>query len=567
MTGMKGLRSAFEPGTTRWVVRRSQWRAMGISERDMARPKIAVVNSSSGLSVCYQHLDELAALVAGAIRDAGGLPFEIRTAAPSDFITSAGRSARYLMPSRDLIVNDIEVAVEGAMLDGMVCLSSCDKTTPAHLMAAARLDVPTIIVVGGYQVGGRCAGRHTDIDDVYESVGAVSSGRLSLEDLTRMTDVAIDGPGVCAGLGTANTMHMLAEALGMTMPGSTPVRAGSERMTTAALAASHRIVELIRKDIRPRSILTPEAFHNAVAVDLAISGSVNSVRHLQATAVEAGLDVDVIGLIETLGSTIPTLTSVRPNGPHLVPDLERAGGTLGVLRQLRPRLELGARSVAGPELGSLLDAEAVADEQVIRPLGDPVSGEPGLGVLRGTLAPAGALVKIGAIPAGRRRFAGPARIFEAEEDAIEAIAAGSLRPGDVVVLRGLGPKGGPGTVFAASFVAALNGAQLASSVACVTDGELSGLNRGIVVGQVMPEAALGGPLALIEDGDIVGIDIDARALDVAVDPEVLAERRRSWTPPAPPTERSVLTQYWHLVQPLEVGAVLAPEPSTGREAG
>jgi dihydroxy-acid dehydratase len=242
---MERLRSNFAPGTTRWAVRRAQWSAMGISVADQEKPKIAVVNSSSKLSVCFAHLDDVAATVIDAVRAAGGLPFEIRTTAPSDFVTSAGREARYLMPSRDLVVNDIEAAVEGAQLDGMVLLSSCDKTAPAHLMAAARLDLPAVLVIGGYQRGGTYAGCSVDIDSVYESVGAVASGQLRVEELGAMADSAITGPGVCAGLATANTMHVLAEALGMTMPGSAPVRANSEPMFERATAAGRRVVELV----------------------------------------------------------------------------------------------------------------------------------------------------------------------------------------------------------------------------------------------------------------------------------------------------------------------------------
>ena len=554
---MTTLRSNFEPGTTRWAVRRSQWRALGIPAEDFEKPKIAIVNSSSSLSVCYAHLDSLAETVADEVRRAGGLPFEIRTTAPSDFVTSAGRSARYLMPSRDLIVNDIEVAVEGALLDGMVCLGSCDKTTPAQLMAAARLNIPTILVLGGYQVGGFCQGRETDIDDVYESVGALAAGSISLAELESMTEVAIEGPGVCAGLGTANTMHMLAEALGMAMPGSTPVRAGSGAMLDAARAAGRRIVELVIEDLRPRAIMSRAAFLNAVAVDLAISGSVNSVRHLQAVGVEAGLDVDIRELIEAAGD-VPTITAVRPNGHYRVADLERAGGTVAVMKQLGDLIRDEAVTVSGRTVGENLAAAQVVDADVIRDRDHPFALSSGLAIFRGSLAPDGAVVKVGAIPPELDAFVGPARIFDSEEDAIDAIGDGRVQPGVVAVLRGLGPKGGPGTVFAAGFAAALSGAGLASQVACVTDGELSGLNRGIVVGQVMPEAALGGPLALLHSGDLVTIDVRRHRLDVDVTPEELDRRRAAWTPPPPPTERGVLTQYWHLVQPLSDGAVMAP---------
>lgn len=319
------LRSNFEPGTTRWAVRRAQWSAMGLTQEEQHRPKIAVVNTSSRLSVCFAHLDDVAGVVADAVREAGGLPLEIRTTAPSDFVTSAGRKARYLMPTRDLIVNDIEAAVEGAQLDAMVCLSSCDKTTPAHLMAAARLDLPAILVIGGYQRGGTLAGCSVDIDTVYESVGALASGRMGVDELGRLADHAIKGPGVCAGLATANTMHVLAEALGMTMPGSAPVRANSRAMLARAADAGRRIVSLVDEGVTARQILTADALENAVEVALALGGSVNCVRHLTAVAQEADLDMDVVGTFERKGKDAVQLAAIRPNGSHQVWDLERVG--------------------------------------------------------------------------------------------------------------------------------------------------------------------------------------------------------------------------------------------------
>ncbi|MGH9118790.1 MAG: dihydroxy-acid dehydratase [Acidimicrobiales bacterium] len=558
------LRSNFEPGTTRWAVRRAQWRAMGIPAEDIDKPKIAVVNSSSQLSVCYQHLDGVSQVVQDAVRAAGGLPFEISTVAPSDFVTSAGREARYLMPSRDLIVNDIEVAVEGAVLDGMVTLASCDKTTPAHLMAAGRLNVPSIVVICGYQTGGLCDGRHIDIDDVYESVGTVVAGRMSVDELQAMTECAITGPGVCAGLGTANTMHILCEALGMAMPGSAPVRADSEPMWERAWEAGRRVVQLVVDDIRPRSVMTAQAIENAVVAALAVSGSVNAARHLQAIAVETGLDVDVYALIERRSTDVPQLCGIRPNGLHRVEDLERAGGTRALLRQLAARLHLAARSVSGHTLGELCAAAEVLDEDVVRPLDRPFSPRPGLTLVRGSLAPQGALVKLAAVPEERLVFKGPARVYDSELAAIAALGTHEIAAGDAVVLRGLGPLGGPGTVFAAGFVAALNGAGLASDVAVVTDGELSGLNRGLIVGQVMPEAAEGGPLALVTDGDAIAIDLDACTVDLDVPGTELATRRHRWTPPIPLAERSWLAQYQQLVRPLTEGAVLGAVPPKER---
>jgi dihydroxy-acid dehydratase len=547
------LRSNFEPGSTRWAVRRAQWRALGISPADMTKPKIAVVNSSSSLSSCYSHLDKLSATVQAAIRSAGGLPFEVRTVAPSDFITSAGRQARYILSARDLLVNDIEVMVEGALLDGMVCLASCDKTTPAQLMAAARLNLPTILVIGGYQATGFCGGRSVDIDDVYESVGAHATGELSLQDMCALADAAITGPGVCAGLGTANSMHLMAEALGMTLPGSAPVAAGSAQMVRLAADAGRRVIAMVEEDLRPRDILTPAAFRNAATLAVAVGGSVNCVRHLAAISAEAGLELDVIALIEKLGADTPLLTAVRPNGSHTVAQLDQAGGAGTVLKSLRDRIDLTVPTVSGAALGEQLASAADPDGSIVRNVDDPFADSGGLVVLRGSLAPDGALAKVSAFGGGTRRFAGQARVFADERTAIAAIADGRLREGDVAVLRGLGPRGGPGTVFAAGFVAALVGAGLSGRVAVVTDGELSGLNRGIVVGQVMPEAADGGPLALVENGDQIVIALDERRLDLAVDTSELRRREPQAPVPAPPGWLSI---YRSAVQPIQCGAVL-----------
>ncbi|MBN8914184.1 MAG: dihydroxy-acid dehydratase [Rhizobiales bacterium] len=551
------LRSNFEPGTTRWAVRRAQWLAMGYSEEDLLKPKIAIVNSSSKLSVCYAHLDDVCRVVEQAIRDAGGLPFEIRTVAPSDFVTSAGRQARYLMPSRDLLVNDIEVQVEGAELDGMVLLASCDKTTPGQLMAAARLNVPSVVLPCGYQLGGLCAGKEVDIEEVYKSVGSLKAGSISLADLKAMTCSAITGPGVCAGLATANTMHVLSEALGMALPRSAPIRAGSQALMENAARAGAAIVDLIMRDIRPRQILTPAAFRNALRVAVATGCSVNCVRHLAATASEAEMDIDIVAELEALNDT-PQITTVRPNGHHRIEDLDRAGGCRGVMRELADVLDLSVMTVTGKTLGENLADVPEPDRTFIRPLADPFRHEPGLTILRGTLAPDGAVVKVSAVPAEVRTFSGKARVFEDEAVAIKALETHSIKPGDVVVLRGLGPKGGPGTVFAASFMAALIGAGLGAGVAVVTDGELSGLNSGITIGQVMPEAAEGGPLGLVAEGDVISIDIGARRVDLEVPESELAARRAVWRAPDHSQIRGWLGQYAAMVQPLSKGAVLKP---------
>lgn len=553
------LRSNFEKGSTRWAVRRAQWIAMGIPEEDFMKPKIAVVNSSSTLSVCYIHLDEVSRTVQKAIRETGGLPFEIRTAAPSDFVTSAGLKARYLMPTRDLVVNDIEVMVEGACLDGMVLLSSCDKTTPAHLMAAARLNIPSIVVPCGYQLGGQCGGHDVDIEEVYKAVGTVATGHMSVDDLECWTRVAIQGPGVCAGLATANSMHVMAEALGMTLPGTTPIRAGSERLYEVASRAGATILDLIANDLRPRKILTASAVRNAVRVAISIGASVNVVRHLTAIAAEGELNLDVVGLFENLGKELKQITQIKPNGPDRIETFDAAGGTRAVQYQLRTVLETDAMTVTGKPLSEILKEPVRIDEAVIRPMNRPFRPEPGLVILRGNLAPHGAIMKISAVPGAMRKFSGPARIFDDEDAAIRELGAGRIRAGDVVVLRMMGPFGGPGTVFACSFMAALVGAGLGDQVAVVTDGELSGLNRGITVGQVMPEAARGGPLAVIREGETIHLDIDARRIDV--DATDLEKRVREWKLPERKLKPGWLSIYSEIVQPIENGAVLGHRDS------
>lgn len=553
------LRSNFEPGTTRWAVRRTQWRSMGITDEDMLKPKIAVINTSTTLSSCYIHVDDVSRTVQEAIRKAGGLPFEIRTVGPSDFVTSAGKKARYLMPTRDLIVNEIECMVEGALLDGVICLSSCDKTAPAHIMSAVRLNVPSLLLTCGYQLGGYCSsGQFVDIDDVYEAIGTLQAGKMTLEELTDMTEHAIQTPGVCAGMGTGNSMHVVTEALGMSLAGNSPVLADSRKLYEFAQSAGKRIVELVNENIRPREIVTEKSIENAIMVVLAVGGSVNTVRHIAAIATEAELDIDVVKLYEKLADRAPLLTSVRPNGPHRTEDLEAAGGTRAVMKRLESVLHLDAMTVTGLSVKEILDDAVVKRDEVIKPIESPHSHLPGIGILRGNLAPDGCIAKLSALPEGVERFDGPAKIFDGEDEAIDAIGKNMINKGDVIILRNMGPLGGPGTVFACSFVAAMNGAGLAPYVAVVTDGELSGLNRGIIVGQMMPEAAAGGPLAIIREGETISIEFIKRKINLNLDQEEIDKRLRQWTPPEHINLQpgSYLDQYRQLVQPIAQGAVL-----------
>ncbi len=555
----KPLRSNFEPGSSRESTRRAQWKALGLSDEDLLKPKIAVVNSSSELAICFSHLDGIAKIVKEEVRAAGGLPFEIRTAAPSDFIIGAGSSGGYILASRDLIVNDMEIAVEGAQLDGMICLSSCDKTPPAHLMAAGRFNIPTIIVIGGYQPSGEYQGKHVDIEDVFLGSVQASYGRLSKDTLRGMANNAIRGPGVCSGMATANSMHVVCEALGMSLPGSAPVLANSPDMIENARRSARRIVEMVLEDLKPRDIMTKGAFHNAVAAVLSVSGSINCIKHLQATAVETGLDLDVFGLFNELGASIPVLSAVRPNGNDTIEAFEAAGGARALLKQLAPLLDQTVRTVTGHTLAENLAAAVVHDPEVIRPLERAYSNKQPITILHGTLAPESAIVKLGLRGAGRpSHFSGPAIVFDNGPDAMAAIARGEVKPGHVLVVRGMGPKGGPGMAGPASGVVfAVDAAGLSSEVAFVSDGQLSGLcNKGLTVAEVSPEAAVGGPLSLVENGDRIIIDVDRHVLDLEVPEAVLLERRQRRGPPALPASKGYLSIYQRSVQPMSTGAVL-----------
>lgn len=559
---MPELRSNLPPSSALAIARRAHYTALGIPREHWDRPKVAIVNTSSDLAACFSHLDEIAAALKVELRAAGLLPFEIRTTAPSDFVTSAGRAGRYILPSRDLIVDDIEAAVEGAKLDAMIALSSCDKTTPAHLMAAGRLDIPTIVIPCGYQHSGLAEGREADIEEIFLQASKAAVTGEPTDRLEALAEDAILGPGVCAGLATANSMHILAEALGMAMPGSAPVRALSDKMWADVRGAAAAMATLIEQDVRPRQIITEGAVRNGVRAMLAIGGSMNTIKHLQAIAIEAGLDIDVWALFHELGRQTPLLCAVRPNGPRLTEEFEDAGGGATILRELLPLLDGEARTVAGTTVAQNAAAARPADGDVIRTLAAPFGTDPAITVLKGTLSPGGAVAKRPVPDPGPYTFRGPARVFGSREEAIAGIASGRLRPGDVAVIRGIGVTGAPGLGLTSAFIFALHARGLADSVALVTDGQFSGLvNQGFTVGEVSPEAAEpGSPLGRVHDDDPIEIDIRRGTVDLLVDAAELAARP-DYTPPADrDTGHGYLDQYEALVQPLSCGAVLCARP-------
>ena len=552
------LRSNFPRGSYLWSVRNAQWQAMGLDEADCEKPKIAVVNSSSELAACYSHLDRVAIVAKAAIRAAGGVPFEIRTAAPSDFVTGAGARGAYMLGTRDLVTNDIEVAVEGAQLDGMLCLTSCDKTVPGQLMAGARLNIPTLLVPCGYQASGQYKGHHVDIEEVFVAAMHAVTGKLPLDEVIGMSRHAITSPGVCSGLGTANSMHIVCEALGMALPGTAPVAAMSQKMMADVQAAGARIVQMVIDDLKPRQILSPGAFANAVRAVLAVGGSVNCIKHLQAVATEGEVDVDVYRLFETLADATPVLAGLRPVGERFIEEFEAAGACRALMKQLQPLLDSSVLTVSGGTVADNLRDAVVNDVEVIRPLSNPVARLPAIVVLRGNVCPDTGIVKVGIAPRKSRRFTGPAICFDTSDAAIAALNDRSIQPGHVVVMRGAGAKGGPAMGGGASRVVfAIDGMGLGDQVALLTDGHLSGLVcKGLVLAEISPEAALGGPLALLRDGDSITIDLDSRRCDVDLSDAELAERRAAWIAPAPNFDRGWLQIYRRNVGPLGEGAVL-----------
>ena len=536
--------------------RRANWKALGLSAEDMEKPKIAVVNSSSELAICYAHLDGIARIVKDEIRAAGGVPFEVRTAAPSDFITGAAKRGSYILAGRDIIANDIEVQVEAALLDGMICLTSCDKTPPGHLMGAARLNIPTILVIGGYQPAGEIDGEPVDVEDVWSGSVGERFGAVPKFPVRDMAENAIRGPGVCAGMATANTMHSVVEALGMCLPGHAPVRANSPKMHDNARAAARRIVEMVHEDLRPRQILTEGAFRNAIATVLAVSGSINAIKHLQATAIEAESGLDIFKMWEEMAD-VPVISAVRPTGEVRIEQFEDAGGALAVLKRLESRVDTSALTCTGKILAENLAGYEIPGPDIIRPIDDPVGPGPAIAILSGTFAET-AVVRLGIRDGSRpEEFAGPARVFEDVDACMDAIAAGSVKPGDVVVARNQGLKGGPAMGGSASLILfALDAAGLARTTAFVTDGQLSGLClKGLTVAEVAPEAAIGGPIGKVRDGDLIRISVARRRIDIEVPAEELAAR------PAPGYVNAAsgyLANFRAAVQPMSTGGVLLP---------
>ena len=539
---------------------RSLLKADGLTDEEIARPFVAIINSANEIIPGHLMLDKIAAAVRTGVLIGGGTPLEISTIGVCDGIAMNHAGMRASLPSREVIADSVELAVSAHAFDAVVLIPNCDKVTPGMLMAAARLDLPTVIISGGPMLAGRGSkGEAVDLDTVFTAVGKVASGAMSEEELRLLEEHACPTCGSCAGLFTANSMNCLVEAIGMGLPGNGTIPAVYAERIRLAKKAGMRVMDLLREGVTARDIMTPEAIKNAMTLDMAFGGSSNTVLHLTAIAHEAEADVTLDDWAAVSAAT-PNLVRISPASDLHMEDLYAVGGIPSIMRELDRRglIARDTMTVSGATTGEIADGARDADGRVIRTLDDPYYAEGGLRVLRGNLAPDGAVVKQSAVPKSMRVLSGPARVFDSEETAVTAILGGDIHAGDIVVIRYEGPKGGPGMREMLTPTSAIAGTPaLATSVALITDGRFSGATKGTAVGHVSPEAAAGGPIALVVEGDSITVDIDAAALTLHVDDAELATRAAAWRPPAPRVTRGVLARYAKLVSSADKGAVLS----------
>lgn len=534
---------------------RSYLRAMGLTDDDMDKPFVAIANLASDVTPCNVHLDRFAQAAREGVRQAEGTPFEFGTITVSDGISMGTEGMKASLVSREVIADSIEVVTFGERMDGLITVAGCDKNMPGCMMAIARLNIPSIFIYGGSIMPGQFQGRDVNIQDVFEAVGAYATGKMSLDQLQELECQACPGEGSCAGLFTANTMSTAIEVMGLSLPGDASIPAIDPAKVDEARQAGRTLMRLLDEDIRPRDILTKKAFENAITVVLAMGGSTNAVLHLIAIAREAEVDLS-LNDFDRISRNTPYIADMRPGGRYVMADLHRYGGVaLVAKRLLRAGLLHGdAMTVTGKTLQQNMEAiETVEDQPVIYPVESPRSLTGGLAILYGNLAPEGAVIKV----AGHQEkvYQGPARVFDQEEAAFQSIQRREIQPGDIVIIRYEGPKGGPGMREMLAVTGALIGQGLGDSVALVTDGRFSGASHGPMVGHVAPEAAVGGPIGLLREGDIITLDIPARRLDVNIPEEEIASRRSIWQPMPPRYATGVFAKYAKLVSSAAEGAV------------
>jgi dihydroxy-acid dehydratase len=539
---------------------RALLKATGVTDADMKKPFIAVANSYVDIIPGHVHLQSFARLVKDAIRAAGGVPFEFNTIGVDDGIAMGHVGMKYSLPSRELIADCVETMLEAHQFDGVVCIPNCDKIVPGMLMAAMRVNIPAIFISGGAMPAGRTPdGQVVDLISVFEAVGAHQAGRLDAARLKVLEDNACPACGSCSGMFTANSMNCLMEALGMALPYNGSALAKSAERETLARNAGTLILQLVHRQIRPRDVVSPEALDDAFALDMAMGGSTNTVLHTLAIANEACLEYP-LERINAVADRVPHLCKVSPAGKWHIEDVHRAGGVPAILHEIQRAtgsLHLDRMTVSGRTLADSIEGAYIHDEEVIHPAEKAHSSHGGLAVLFGSLAPRGAVVKIGGVDPAMTRFSGPARIYESQEAAMRGIMAGQVTPGDVVVIRYEGPRGGPGMQEMLSPTSALMGMGLGDKVALITDGRFSGGTRGACIGHVSPEAAARGPIAALRQGDLIEIDLHARQLDVHLPAEEIERRLAALPPFEPRTTSKWLKRYSHFVTSADTGAVLS----------
>ncbi|QGP93118.1 Dihydroxy-acid dehydratase [Neomoorella glycerini] len=532
-------------------------KACGFTDLELSQPLVAVANSWNEICPGHIHLRSISQAVKDGIRLAGGTPMEFNTMAICDALAQGHEGMRYVLPSREVITAAIELTVQAYQFDALVLIGSCDKILPAQLMAAGRLNIPTLMITGGPMLQATHRGQKVAPTDVLESLMRLRRGEMEAAELKALAEASFPTAGSCLGVWTANSMACVAEALGMTLPGSGTIPAVYSRRLWLAKETGIKVMELLRRGIKPSDIMTREAFVNAIRVAMALGASTNVFLHLPAIAAELDLTID-LDLFDALSHTTPRLCTLNPGGPHVIPDLDEAGGVQAVMLELGDLINGEALTGTGRTVRENLAGKRVLNPEVIRPRARPVAPEGGLAVLKGSLAPRGAVVRTATIDLGSRHFCGRARVFESEEAATGAILSGRISPGDVMVVRYEGPRGGPGMREMLTASATLNGAGLGTQVALITDGRFSGASRGICIGHISPEAAEGGPIALVQEGDLIEIDLERRTLDICLSKEELNERRRAWQPPPPRITRGYLGLYARVASSADKGAAVNP---------
>ncbi|HHY47508.1 MAG TPA: dihydroxy-acid dehydratase [Firmicutes bacterium] len=539
---------------------RSLMKAMGYDDSDISRPWVGIVSTHSEIIPGHIHLARLVEAVKLGVSSNGGTPIMFSTIGVCDGIAMNHEGMKYSLPSRELIADSVEVMARAHQFDALVMVCNCDKIVPAMVMAAARLNIPSIVVSGGPMLAGRWRGKDVDLSTMFEAVGAVKAGRLAEDELYELENAACPGCGSCAGMFTANTMNCLVEALGMGLPGNGTIPAVMGHRVRLAKEAGRRVMDLLRMGIKPRDILTREAFENAIAVDVALGGSTNTVLHLTAIAHEAGVGLD-LDVFDRISRRTPHICNMSPGGPHHIQDLYYAGGIQAVMKILQSGglINDECLTATGKPVRENLERARVMDHEVIRPLDRAYHREGGLAILRGNLAPEGAVVKQSAVLPEMMTYVGKARSFDSEDEATRAIFEGRIKPGDIVVIRYEGPQGGPGMREMLTPTSALAGMGLDSRVGLITDGRFSGATRGAAIGHVSPEAAAGGPIAVVQDGDEIEVDIPNRRLTLKVPGEELERRLKAWRPVPGKAMGGYLARYSRAVESGSKGAIFGSE--------